>query len=87
MEVDIREATPDDALAVRDVDIASIEGLGPSAYDPEVVAAWAHDRDPAEYPITADDSALSSPKRGNSSGSDGWRSNPVSTSSPKSGPR
>ena len=56
MEVDIREATPDDALAVRDVHIASIEGLGPSAYDPEVVAAWARDRDPVEYPITADDS-------------------------------
>jgi len=56
MEVDIREATPDDALAVRDVDIASIEGLGPSAYDPEVVAAWARDRDPVEYPITADGS-------------------------------
>ncbi|PSP65631.1 GNAT family N-acetyltransferase [Halobacteriales archaeon QH_8_64_26] len=56
MEVDIREATPDDALAVRDVHIASIEGLGPSAYDPEVVAAWAHDRDTVEYPITADGS-------------------------------
>jgi hypothetical protein len=35
----IRTATPVDALAVRDVHLASIEGPGPSAYDPEVAAA------------------------------------------------
>jgi putative acetyltransferase len=58
MGVGIREATPDDALAVRDVHLASIEGLGPSAYDPEVVAAWAHDRDPTEYPIVANNSCF-----------------------------
>jgi putative acetyltransferase len=54
----IRTATPVDALAVRDVHLASIEGPGPSAYDPEVVAAWAHERDPADYPIDSEDASF-----------------------------
>jgi len=54
MNGEIREATPIDALAVRDVHLASIEGLGPSAYDADVVSAWAHDRDPADYPIESE---------------------------------
>ncbi|PSP40943.1 GNAT family N-acetyltransferase [Halobacteriales archaeon QH_6_64_20] len=55
MNVEVREATPADALAIRDVHLASIEGLGSSAYGAEQVAAWAHDRDPEEYPIDAED--------------------------------
>jgi putative acetyltransferase len=59
MEVVLREAVPDDAPRVRDLHLASIEALGPQAYSDEQVAAWAHERDPAEYPIeTAETYAL-----------------------------
>jgi putative acetyltransferase len=50
----VREATVEDAPAIRTVHLASIEQLGPAAYDSEQVAAWAHDRDPEDYPIDAD---------------------------------
>ena len=51
----VREAVPDDAPRMRDLHLASIEALGPQAYSDEQVAAWAHDRDPAEYPIASDE--------------------------------
>ena len=50
----VREATADDASAVLAVHLASIEQLGPAAYTAEQVAAWAHDRDPEDYPIEED---------------------------------
>jgi len=51
MDVVVREAVPDDAPRVREVHLDSIETLGGQAYSDQQVAAWAHDRDPAEYPI------------------------------------
>lgn len=53
MQITVREATVDDADRIRDVHVASIEGLAEQAYDESQVAAWAHDRDPDEYPIDA----------------------------------
>ena len=53
--VTLRDAVPADAEAVRDVHAASVRGLGPAAYDDEQVAAWAGNRDPADYDTTPDD--------------------------------
>jgi len=53
MTVVIREAVPDDSEDVRDVHLASIMELGGQRYDNTQVEAWAHDRDPDEYPITS----------------------------------
>lgn len=58
MQVEVRAATADDAAPIRDVHLASIEGMGGEEYDDEQVAAWAHDRDPGEYPIDAPDAHL-----------------------------
>jgi putative acetyltransferase len=55
MGVSVREAVAADARAIRDVHLASIEGLGGQSYTDEQVAAWAHDRDPSEYPIESRD--------------------------------
>ncbi|MFB6253721.1 MAG: GNAT family N-acetyltransferase [Halobacteriaceae archaeon] len=52
MSVRIRKAVPEDATVIRDLHIASIEGLAGGEYNEEQVEAWAHDRDPSEYPIT-----------------------------------
>ncbi|MFC7073429.1 GNAT family N-acetyltransferase [Halovenus rubra] len=51
MSLIVRDAAPEDAPAIRDVHLASIEGLAGQSYADEQVAAWAHDRDPDEYPI------------------------------------
>jgi putative acetyltransferase len=51
MDVLVREAVPEDASRIREVHLDSIEALGGQAYSDQQVAAWAHDRDPAEYPI------------------------------------
>ncbi len=45
----VREAVSGDAEAVREVHRRSIEGLGPAAYDPEQVAAWAAGCASADY--------------------------------------
>jgi putative acetyltransferase len=55
MDVRVREAVPEDAPRILDVHLDAIEALGPAAYSDEQVAAWAHDRDPAEYPIETDE--------------------------------
>lgn len=55
MDVHVREAVPDDASRIREVHLDSIEALGPAAYSDEQVAAWAHDRDPGEYPLETDE--------------------------------
>ncbi|WP_114579452.1 GNAT family N-acetyltransferase [Saliphagus sp. LR7] len=55
MEVSIRKAVAEDARQIRDVHLASIEGLGSQGYTEEQVAVWAHDRDPEEYPIESQD--------------------------------
>lgn len=55
MEVSVRTAVPGDARRIRDVHLASIEGLAGQRYTQKQVAAWAHERDPEEYPIESDD--------------------------------
>ncbi len=55
MDVSIREATTEDVKRIRDVHLRSIEELGGLAYDETQVEVWAHDRDPEEYPIDADE--------------------------------
>lgn len=55
MDVRVREAVAGDAHQICDVHLASIEGFGRQSYTGEQVAAWAHDRDPEEYPIEAED--------------------------------
>lgn len=55
MEWSVRTAVPGDARQICDVHLASIEGLGPQRYTADQVAAWAHDRNPDEYPIGAND--------------------------------
>ena len=58
MAVSLREAVPADAARIRDVHLRSIKELGGQAYSETQVAAWGHDRDPAEYPIDADETHL-----------------------------
>lgn len=55
MNISVREAVAGDAQQVCDVHLASIEAFGRQSYTSEQVAAWAHDRDPDEYPIEAED--------------------------------
>lgn len=52
----IREATPEDTEAIRDVHVASIEELGTETYSQEQVAAWARGCESAGYTsaITSD---------------------------------
>lgn len=54
--MELREATPADSEAVRDVHRESILGLGSAAYDDDQVAAWAAGCDSTDYTeaITAD---------------------------------
>lgn len=47
--MEVREATRADAEALRCVHRASIEGLGPAAYSPKQVAAWAKGCESADY--------------------------------------
>jgi putative acetyltransferase len=63
MGVVVREAVPEDASSIRDVHLASIEGLGSTEYDDELVSAWAHDRDPEEYPIESADAYIAVAER------------------------
>jgi putative acetyltransferase len=58
MDVKVREAVPPDAIQMRTVHLASIEELGTQGYDDEQVAAWAHDRDPADYPIDSEETVV-----------------------------
>lgn len=51
MDVVVREATSSDAAQIRSVHLASIEGVEYQEYDSKQVSAWAHDRDPGDYPI------------------------------------
>lgn len=50
----LRPATPADGEAIVDVHVASIRGLGPDAYDPAQVAAWAANKRPERYPLESD---------------------------------
>lgn len=47
----VRQVMNSDAVAIRDVHLASIKGLAGQSYTDEQVYAWAHDRDPDDYPI------------------------------------
>jgi putative acetyltransferase len=55
MELSVRKAVTGDARRIRDVHLASIEGLAGQSYTQNQVAAWAHERDPEDYPIEFDD--------------------------------
>jgi putative acetyltransferase len=55
MDVSVRRAVVGDAHQIRDLHLASIEGFGRESYTEKQVAAWAHDRDPDEYPIESED--------------------------------
>lgn len=55
MDVVVREAGFEDASRIRDVHLASIDGLARTDYDDAQVTALAHDRDPNEYPIESTD--------------------------------
>jgi putative acetyltransferase len=55
MEFSVREAVTDDARAIRDVHLASIEGLAGQEYTEEQVSAWAHERNPRDYPIESEE--------------------------------
>ncbi len=48
----VRDAEPADAEAIREVHAASIEGLGPDAYEPRQVEAWAQGCESADYTST-----------------------------------
>lgn len=74
MNVSIRRAKDGDAAAIRRIHLASIRGLGRQAYTDEQVEAWAHDRDPDEYPIEADDTTIFVAERGGSIVGFGWLS-------------
>ena len=43
--VDVRDATPSDRSAIRDVHVASVQGLAAEAYGDAVVEAWAKEDD------------------------------------------
>jgi putative acetyltransferase len=58
MDIVVREAVPSDAIQMRTVHLTSIEQLGPQGYDDEQVSAWAHDRDPAGYPIESEETEV-----------------------------
>ncbi len=68
----IRRARPDDAETIRNVHLASIRGLGGKHYTDAQVEAWAHDRDPAKYPIEAAATDFFVAKRGGSIVGFGW---------------
>jgi putative acetyltransferase len=55
MDVSVREAVPGDAHRICDLHLASIRGLAGQSYNEDQVAAWAHDRDPDDYPIGSSD--------------------------------
>ena len=55
MDIPVREAVAGDAQQICDVHLSSIEELGKQSYTEEQVAAWAHGRDPEEYPIESED--------------------------------
>ncbi|MDB9281265.1 GNAT family N-acetyltransferase, partial [Halorubrum ezzemoulense] len=55
MDISVREAVAEDAQQICDVHLSSIEELGKQSYTQEQVAAWAHGRDPEEYPIESED--------------------------------
>ncbi len=74
MTLSIRRAREADAEAIRDVHLASIGGLGGEQYTEEQVAAWAHDRDPAAYPISGEDTTIFVAERGGSIVGFGWLS-------------
>jgi putative acetyltransferase len=56
--VNVREATVTDAEAVRQVHRRSIKGLGPEAYDPEQVRAWAAGCESADYAGSIEDDGV-----------------------------
>ena len=53
--MEIRDATDDDASAIRQVHEASIRGLGPEAYDDRQVEAWATGCASADYAASIDE--------------------------------
>ncbi|MFC7058154.1 GNAT family N-acetyltransferase [Halovenus salina] len=72
MTLSIREAVTADGSAIRDLHLASIEGLAGSAYTDAQVDAWAHERDPDGYPIDSPQTYFVVAERGDSLVGFGW---------------
>lgn len=72
MTLSIRLARAEDAEALRDVQLGSIRGLGTESYSDEKVEAWAHERDPGDYPIDDADSTIFVAEQGGSIVGFGW---------------
>lgn len=72
MDISVREAAATDAHSIRDVHLASIDGLAGQCYDDEQVAAWAHDRDPESYPIESPETFFLVAERGDRIVGFGW---------------
>ncbi len=45
----LRRATPDDAAGIAAAHSASIQGIGPKFYPPDVIEVWGEPRDPLKY--------------------------------------
>lgn len=69
--VTVREARPSDAEAIFRVHRASIEGLGPEAYDEAQVAAWGAGGGPDDYDLDAADSRFVVAEAGSVAGDEG----------------
>lgn len=72
MGVSIREAVAADATAIRDLHLLSIEGLGGDTYTQAQIDAWAHERDPGEYPIDSPETSFVVAEWGDSLVGFGW---------------
>ncbi|MBS3760028.1 GNAT family N-acetyltransferase [Halodesulfurarchaeum sp.] len=68
----IRLARTADAEAIRDIHLASIKGLGGERYTEAQVDAWAHERDPADYPIDEEETTVFVAEQGGSIIGFGW---------------
>jgi putative acetyltransferase len=68
----IRLARAADADTIRDIHLASIKGLGGERYTEAQVEAWAHDRDPTDYPIGEEDTAVFVAEQGGAIVGFGW---------------
>lgn len=68
----IRLGKAADAKAIRDIHLASIKGLGGERYTEAQVEAWAHERDPADYPLGEADTTVFVAEQGGSIVGFGW---------------
>lgn len=65
----VREATPDDVPAIRDVHVASISGLAASHYDDHQIESWS-DVDEDDYSVSAEGAYVIVAQTGTADGDD-----------------